>query len=178
MPETEEIYLDVETDWSRRLTLVGFRSRSTGLVQLVGAEITPERLCGVLPRAGALYTYNGHCFDLPVIRGQLGLDLRDTYASHDLRWICQRHGLRGGQKAIEQRIGVVRTLAGLDGRDAIALWARHLRGDAQALEDLLRYNAEDLDGLAAIRDHLWSRGLMSALMPQEGPATRAQGRRS
>jgi uncharacterized protein YprB with RNaseH-like and TPR domain len=162
MSDTMEIYLDVETDWNRRLTLVGFRSRVTGLVQLVGDDITPERIRRVLPLSGVLYTYNGHCFDLPIIRHQLGLDLRGSYTSRDLRWICQRHGLRGGQKAIEQRIGIARALAGLDGRDAIVLWSRYQGGDSQALEVLLRYNAEDLDGLVAIRDHLRHRGLMPA----------------
>jgi uncharacterized protein YprB with RNaseH-like and TPR domain len=154
MADLEFIDLDIETDWSRRLTLVGFRSVSTGLVQLVGDEITAARLQRELPVTGVLFTYNGHCFDLPVIRDQLGVDLRARYTSHDLRWICQRNGLRGGQKAIEQELGFARTLEGLNGRDAIALWTRHLRGDPSALATLLSYNREDLDGLAAIRDHL------------------------
>ncbi len=162
MANHPRIYLDVETDWSRRLTLIGFRSESTGLVQLVGNEITAARLRRELPRTGFLFTYNGHCFDLPVIRDQLGLDLRADYVSHDLRWICQRNGLRGGQKAIEQQIGVARAFAGLNGRDAIDLWAKHLRGDSAALKVLLGYNREDLDGLVAIRDHLHRR----ALLPQ------------
>lgn len=79
------IDLDVETDWSRRLTLVGFRVDGVQLVQLVGEQITLAGLREVLPRRGILYTYNGHCFDLPVIRTQLGLDLRARYDSRDLR---------------------------------------------------------------------------------------------
>jgi uncharacterized protein YprB with RNaseH-like and TPR domain len=161
MLEPDEIFLDVETDWFRRLTVVGFRSRTTGLIQVVGEDIRPEHIRSLLPRAGVLYTYNGHCFDLPVIRDQLGLNLRTDYTSLDLRWICQRHGLLGGQKAIEERIGFARSLPGLDGRDAITLWSRHMEGDSQALEVLLRYNAEDLDGLAAIRDHLHFQGMLT-----------------
>jgi hypothetical protein len=163
MTEQVQIYLDVETDWGRRLTLVGFRSGPTGLVQLVGAEITTERLHGELPRDGILYTYNGHCFDLPVIRDQLGLDLRARFVSRDLRWICQGCGITGGQKAIEERIGVRRQLAGLGGLDANALWGRYQRGDREALETLLGYNREDLDGLVAIRDHLHGRRILTAL---------------
>jgi uncharacterized protein YprB with RNaseH-like and TPR domain len=141
---------------------VGIRSTSDGLVQLVGEQITADAIRAVVPCNAVLYTYNGHCFDLPVIRNQLDLDLLNRCDSRDLRWICQRHGLRGGQKAIETAIGVARALAGMDGRDALVLWDRfRRRGDAPALETLLRYNAEDLDGLVAIRDHLHRRKLLT-----------------
>jgi uncharacterized protein YprB with RNaseH-like and TPR domain len=160
MPGQVEIFLDVETDRDRRLTLVGFHSAITGTVQLVGSEITAARLRKELPQSGQLFTYNGHCFDLPVIRQQLGLDLRAVFDSQDLRWICQRHGITGGQKAIEHRIGICRQTQGIDGLEAIALWYRYLRGDHAALETLLHYNREDLAGLEAIRRHLCQRGLL------------------
>jgi uncharacterized protein YprB with RNaseH-like and TPR domain len=157
---SDEIYLDIETDARQRITVVGFRSAAIGLVQLVGADVTPAHLHAALPPSGRLYTYNGHCFDLPVIRKQLGLDLRARFASCDLRFVCQRHGLRGGQKAVEHQIGHRRALEGMDGWEAVILWARHLRGDASALSRLLRYNAEDVDGLALIKGHLEARGLL------------------
>jgi len=153
----EEIYLDVETDWTRQLTVVGFHAPSTGLVQLVGPEITAERLHAALPPAGTLYTYNGHCFDLSCLRKQLGVDLRRRFESVDLRWVCWRQRLRGGQKAIEKELGKQRKLPDLDGRDAIVLWGRYQRGDRAALVTLLRYNAEDLDGMMFIRRHLATR---------------------
>jgi uncharacterized protein YprB with RNaseH-like and TPR domain len=95
-----DIYLDIETDERMHITVVGFRAAETGLVQLVGDEVTPERLHAELPAAGRLFTYNGHCFDLPVIRKRLGMDLRVRFDSWDLRFICQRQGLTGGQKHI------------------------------------------------------------------------------
>ena len=156
----DEIYLDIETDERQRITVVGFRSAATGLVQLVGDEVTPARVHATLPASGRLFTYNGHCFDLPVIRKRLGLDLRARFASHDLRFICQRYGLKGGQKAVEHQIGHRRALEGMDGWEAIVLWKRHLRGDASALARLLHYNAEDVDGLALIKEHLAARGLL------------------
>jgi uncharacterized protein YprB with RNaseH-like and TPR domain len=161
MPGQVNIFLDVETDWDRCLTLVGFHSSASGTVQLVGGEITAARLRKELPKAGRLYTYNGHSFDLPVIHKQLGLYLRSLYDSHDLRWICQRHGLTGGQKAIELRLGVCRQAQGVDGLEAIALWNRYQRGDRTALQTLLRYNREDLAGLTAIRKHLHRHGLLT-----------------
>ncbi len=160
MARTSAVYLDVETDWSRRLTIVGFRSTETGLVQLVGREISRARLSRELPRCGRLFTYNGHCFDLACIRDQLGLDLRDHFDSFDLRWICQRHGLTGGQKMVEVRAGVRRTLEGYDGRDAMYLWSRYKVGDEEALQTLLLYNAEDIAGLVAIRQHLSRLGVL------------------
>jgi len=153
-----DVYLDVETDWSRRLTIVGIWSPGSGLVQLVAPNITPERVSSALPATGTLFTFNGHSFDLPLLGRQLGLALRQRFCSVDLRYLCQRQGLRGGQKAIEMRIGVQRALPGLNGRAALLLWSRWKRGDAAALATLLAYNAEDLRGLMAIRDHVTLRG--------------------
>ena len=160
MTAVHEIFLDVETDWVRRLTVVGFFSEGTGLVQLVGPEITPGAVRAALPAAGTLYTYNGHSFDLACLRKQLGLDLRACFASVDLRWVCQRQGLRGGQKAVERRLGHSRLLLDLEGRDAPVLWARFERGDRAALATLLRYNGEDLRGLRFIRGHLGLHNLL------------------
>ena len=161
MAKPIEVYLDVETNWGRELTVVGFQSSVTGVIQLVGSEITTRRLRKELPREGRLFTYNGHCFDICCVRKQLGIDLQHQFESFDLRWICQRVGLRGGQKLIEQRIGHVRKCAEMDGLDAIRLWNEYEDGDRRALGLLLRYNAEDLTGLMKIKRHLSARGLLS-----------------
>ena len=160
MARLPDIYLDIETDWSRKITVIGFHSRQTGLVQLVGPGISRRRLLTALPSSGRLFTYNGHSFDLHVIQQRLGIDLRGRFESCDLRWVCQRHGLTGGQKAIEEEIGVRRQQAGLSGRDAIRLWWEHLGGDAEALDTLLDYNREDVEGLRAIRRYVASRGFL------------------
>jgi uncharacterized protein len=158
--KTIEIFLDIETTRRRELTVLGFHSTVTGLVQLVGAEITRKRVHQELPREGHLYTYNGHCFDLSCIRAQLGLDLMARFDSRDLRWICQRHGICGGQKIIEQSLGVCRETEGIDGMEAIYLWHRYQKGDKNALKTLLRYNAEDIEGLMVIKQHLVQKGLL------------------
>jgi uncharacterized protein YprB with RNaseH-like and TPR domain len=136
--------------------LLGFRSKVTGLVQLVGKEITTVWLRRELPRCGRLYRFNGHSFDLPCIRAQTGVDLRAMFDSRDLMWICRRAGFDGGQKHIEKRLGFERRLHGLCGRDAIRLWRRSCGGDHAARRTLLDYKAEDLDGLAFIRRQLHS----------------------
>jgi uncharacterized protein len=155
MPRQVEVYLDIETTWSGRPTVVGFRSSVTGTIQLVGDEITRRRLSSVLPRTGVMYTFNGHCFDLPKIRQHLGLDLRERFSSYDLRFTCKGAGLTGGQKYIEQCIGFSRRLPDVNGKEAITLWNRYTRhDDASALRTLLRYNAEDLAGMVAIKRHV------------------------
>lgn len=160
MPLPSTIYLDIETEWDRTLTVLGFHSRETGTVQLVGTEITARRLRSVIPKTGRLVTFNGHCFDLPVIRTQLGIDLRSSHDSVDLRYVCARAELRGGQKLVEQLLGIVRTTEGVDGREAIKLWSRYLRGDQEALDLLLAYNEEDLLGMKVIEDCLRRRALL------------------
>lgn len=155
-----EIFLDIETDWYRRITVVGFYSSETGFVQLVGRDITRKRLLSELPRVGRLFTYNGHCFDLPVIERQLRIDLRSHLESLDLRWICQRHAMCGGQKHVERRLGLRRRHPDLDGLAAIRLWQSHLAGEADALPLLRAYNREDVFGLRHIKRRLSERGLL------------------
>jgi uncharacterized protein YprB with RNaseH-like and TPR domain len=164
MARPVEIYLDIETDWDRGITVLGFRSSETGLVQLVGREITRSRLRRELPPKGRLYTFNGHCFDLACIRAQLRLDLSRTFDSCDLLRVCREtklRRLRGGQKRIEQRIGFTRTVALANWWEPMNLWRDHRAGDPAALQVLLRYNADDINGLIAIKRHLASRGLLS-----------------
>jgi uncharacterized protein YprB with RNaseH-like and TPR domain len=159
MPGKPTIYLDIETEWDRTLTVLGFHSTETGTIQLVGDEITALRLRQVLPKKGRLVTFNGHCFDLPVIRTQLGIDLRSSHDSVDLRYVCARCQLTGGQKLIEQHLGIDRSTDGVDGREAIRLWQRYLRGDNDALDLLLEYNEEDLLGMKRIESLLKKRRL-------------------
>ena len=97
-----------------------------------------------------LVTYNGQAFDLPFIRRELGLPLRQAHI--DLRHPLAALGYTGGLKKIEQRLGLEREgpLALLDGWCAVLLWQYHMQGQAGALETLLRYNLEDVIHLPAL----------------------------
>lgn len=158
-----DIYLDIETTQDNAISVIGFYSPASGLVQIVGEEITPDSVDSALPAKGRLFTYNGHCFDLPCISKRLGLHLRERFESHDLRWVCQRHKLMGGQKTVEERIGFRRSpsVAGMDGIDAMWLWEQHCDGNPQALSLLLAYNKEDVEGIRAIRRHCAERGFLT-----------------
>lgn len=148
-------YLDIETSYDGALTVVGLWRPHGGLSQWVSPDIDSAELLEALSGAQALYTYNGHRFDLPVIHRRLGLNLRRFFASRDLMYDCWRRGLYGGLKAVERQLGIPRSLPHLDGRDAMRLWAAYVdRGEEEALELLLRYNREDVENLDLLRSHL------------------------
>lgn len=145
------LYLDIETNQSGEITVIGMYERSMGLVQLVRPDITDEGLISALPQVERLYTYNGHCFDLPVIRSRLGVNLRERYESVDLRFACQRIGWKGGLKQVEKQLGISRKSSGMDGRDAVWLWEQYwIENDRRALKLLLAYNREDVLNLVRV----------------------------
>lgn len=153
------LYLDIETGRDGRMTVIGFYHETSGMVQLTGNEISRTALVELLPDRCPLFTYNGHCFDLRVIRDQLGVDLRQEFESYDLRWICQRHGLTGGLKAVERTLGISRDLSNVNGMDAMRLWYEYEQGSHSALAVLLKYNREDVMNLVELRHHLERRNL-------------------
>ncbi len=152
------LYLDIETTYQGELTVLGFHHASVGTIQLVGEQITPAGLEAVLPFALCVYTFNGDRFDLPIIRKQLGIDLRQRYQSIDLMKWCHQQKLYGGLKAIEERLGITRVHDGMSGKDAVALWYQYQKnGDGQALSRLLAYNREDVENLIRLRETLEKR---------------------
>lgn len=149
------LYLDVETTYQGKLTVIGLHHAAIGTVQLVGPQITKEALEAALPPAICVYTYNGDRFDLPIIKNQLGVDLKHRFRSVDLMKTCQRARLYGGLKRVEQVLGIRRQHEGLSGKDAVALWYTYERdGDEEALQKLLAYNREDVENLAILRELL------------------------
>lgn len=152
MPRPLEIYLDIETAWDRSISVIGIYSSQTDFVQLVAPQVSKRRLLAAMPDTGVLYTFNGHCFDLPVIRQQVGIDLRERYESRYLRYLCKDKGLTGGQKAIERYLGVERDTDGVDGMEAMRLWGRWCRHGCQdSLGRLLHYNREDVLGMRVLK---------------------------
>lgn len=62
---------------------------------------------------------------------------------------------------MEERLGIPRRLKGLDGYDAMGLWAAYERdGDQQALATLLEYNREDVLNLVLLERVLEARWRM------------------
>ena len=86
----------------------------------------------VLAGVERVVTYNGRSipddvkgytgFDFPVIAAQLGVVLDKTFQHLDLCPACWKAGLWGGQKAIEEMLGLKRELPGKDGKWADNTW--------------------------------------------------------
>ncbi|MCC7374460.1 MAG: ribonuclease H-like domain-containing protein [Verrucomicrobiales bacterium] len=94
-----------------------------------------------------LVTYNGKCFDLPMLRAAFGLPLDQAHI--DLRYVLASLGFKGGLKSCERQLGLDRgDLRNVDGFFAVLLWHDYQsRGNPHALETLLAYNIRDVVNL-------------------------------
>ena len=147
-------YLDIETSWEKSITVIGIYKTGLGTTQLVAPQIDRDSLLSALEGAQRLFTYNGTGFDLPVIEKWLGVPLRQHVPHRDLMYDCWKKKLKGGLKAVERTLGIHRDTEGVDGLQAMNLWAAHQRGNSDALELLLRYNREDCENLEILAQKL------------------------
>lgn len=152
-PQGPRAYLDIETAFDQSITIVGILREDRDIIQLVGRQVTPEAILEYMEGAGVLHTYNGHSFDLPRIKSELGIDLRRLFACRDLMRDCWRRKWFGGFKKVEERVGIARKSKGIDGWAAMRLWEMHIDEDnGEALDTLLLYNREDVENLAKLRE--------------------------
>ena len=163
MSHHREAFLDIETtglspSWCE-ITVVGihiFDGGDTGFVQLVGEEITAEKLLTALEGTQIIYTYNGSRFDLPFIRSRLGINLAELFTHCDLMYHCWRNDLHGGLKGVERQLGIPRRLQEINGYQAVRLWWRYVNDyDQDALDTLLEYNKEDVINLKTLKELLF-----------------------
>jgi uncharacterized protein YprB with RNaseH-like and TPR domain len=148
-------YLDIETTFSGSISVIGIYRPDQGTIQLVGDGVRDLPLYEALEGVQTLVTFNGSCFDQPVIRRRLYADLKRDFEHCDLLYICRRRGLRGGLKKVEQVLGIGRATVGISGWDAPRLWQRYeTNDDRSALQTLLDYNREDVVNLAVLERHL------------------------
>ncbi len=158
-----EAYLDIETTGLTPsgcdITVVGIHICSNGdsrFVQLVGKDINSQSILEALQGVTFLYTYNGSRFDLPFIHQSLGVNLAEVCTHIDLMYHCWRKNLYGGLKSVEHKLGIQRSLTGINGYEAVKLWWRYVDSfDLDALNMLLQYNKEDVINLKAVRDRIF-----------------------
>lgn len=153
------LFLDIETTGlSPRyhyVTMVGWLSRGKYGYWVRGTS--PRALLEEVSRAEVLVTFNGISFDCKFLDREFGTDLFSLKPNLDLMHLCRRHGLTGGQKAIEKKLGFSRPhdFEGADGREAVALWYRFLFGEEEGLSRLTEYNRLDVLGMAFILDRMF-----------------------
>lgn len=155
MPQPKDLYLDIETTRSGGVSMVGMWSEERGLVQLYGHDLTTEALENAVPTDYRVVTFNGLRFDLPIIARLYDLDLRLRNRCLDLMDACHAKGIKGGQKAIEERLGIRRETEGMRGYHAPQLWDDWWEaGNRDSLDVLLKYNEEDVMGMVTIHRFL------------------------
>ena len=114
-----------------------------------------------------IITYNGICFDLPILRKKL--DINFPHAHIDLRFFLKRLGFTGGLKGVEKKFGISRAegIDGLSGYDAVLLWRKYVKGNQQALNTLLEYNTCDTKNLKYLMDESY-KIMFEKIFPQDG----------
>jgi uncharacterized protein len=173
-------YLDIETTGLTPgrdgVTCVGLSDGTSVEAYVRGENL--DRLPDALERFDLLVTYNGSCFDLPVLQHAFPeMDFR-RFHHVDLRFPLRRLGLKGGLKGVERTLGIARPaeIEGADGYVAVLLWEAHLRGHPHAKETLVAYCLEDVVHLEPLLAHAYDR--LAADLPldvesleRKGPAS-------
>jgi predicted nuclease with RNAse H fold len=151
------LFLDIETTGLSRyydyVTLIGFAI--DGEYDVIIAGESPQPLFDALSRAQSLVTFNGSGFDLPFLEDALA-SVRWPKHHVDLRYACKALDLTGGQKEIEQALGIGcrAGVENVDGAAAVVLWHRYMRGDRAALRELIDYNRADVEAMGHILEHV------------------------
>jgi uncharacterized protein YprB with RNaseH-like and TPR domain len=167
-------YLDIETNYignytsdddrffrdseKHLITVLGVRvidKNHDEFVQLFDKDVTKAKLLQILNGSKKIVTYNGRSipdpinkrvgFDFPVISAQLGIVLDKEFEHLDLCLECWKRDLYGGQKKVEQKLGLRRKFPDRHGAWAMETYRRYVQsGDERYRNDLLDYNREDV----------------------------------
>ena len=152
-------YLDIETTGLGKdtdlITSIALYDGSSVFTFVQGENL--DEFVEAVARYHVLVTYNGRCFDLPVLERSFGVKFEQVHI--DLRFLLQDLGITGGLKGCEKKLGVARDdgLDGVDGRFAVFLWREYERtGNRAALDTLLAYNIADTVNLETLMVHAYN----------------------
>ena len=149
------LFLDIETTglshFYDEITIVGWTLNGKSGTFIKGKE--PAELIQAAQEAIAVVTFNGIRFDQRFLKQEFP-EAQLPEAHIDLMYLCRRVGLTGGQKAIENLLGLNfrQDLEGVDGFAAVLLWHKYLRGDVDALRRLISYNRADIAAMGGLLD--------------------------
>lgn len=158
----QAVFFDIEADGQgvgAAPTVVSLFSNRYGLEVFIQGRNLKE-----LPRAMAKHpfwvTFNGSCYDVPVLRHYFEDQFPEPAVHVDLRFFGRKIGLKGGLKEIEDSVGIARPqhMKGVNGMDAVVLWRAYQRtGDVAILRFLVEYNLYDAFQLRSLMDLCWNR---------------------
>jgi uncharacterized protein len=149
---TSVAYLDIETTGmggpGNHITTIALYDGREVFHYVKGRNL--HQFCEDISSYKLVVTYNGKCFDVPVIERYLGV--RMPRAHIDLRFVLKSLGYTGGLKGCEKRFGLDRgDLNGVDGYFAVLLWHDYeTNRNPKALETLLAYNILDAVNLESL----------------------------
>jgi uncharacterized protein len=158
----DAVYFDIETDGKQEQapTVVALFDDAGLRVFIQGRNM--DELPEAMAERRLWVTFNGSCFDVPVLREYFGKRFPTPDAHIDLRFVCRRLGMGGGLKELEDKLGLGRPphMKGVNGWDAVLLWRAYLaRGDVEALRFLVEYNLYDSFQLRSLMDKAYNRAL-------------------
>lgn len=151
----ECVYLDIETTGLSTVfdtvTIVGLYDGRRYSLFTRGENL--DQVQAALSKYSVVVTFNGSGFDLRFLKNTFS-DLVLPPIHIDLRWVSRKLGYRCGLKELERSLGIARdaSVAEIGGYEATVLWAKYLRGDKAALDQLIQYNSEDVVHLKAIME--------------------------
>lgn len=151
----DTVFLDIETTglstYYDQVTLIGLSRGRRYVCRLANDRDNEWR--DLLRSAKCLVTFNGTAFDLKFLARDFP-DLVKPSAHVDLRFLARRVGLNGGQKSVEQQLGVARAreIEDVRGETAALLWFDYKAGSIESGRRLVRYNHADIEGMKVIFD--------------------------
>ncbi len=139
------VFLDIETDGTRDAvpTVVSLLHGNT--IELFAAGRNMDELPDALAKWPVWTSFGGVRCDEPWLRAAFP-QLPRPELHFDLCPFARSLGFKGGLKALEERLGLIRpdAVRGMNGRDAVFLWARWRdQGNRNALKRLCEYNIYD-----------------------------------
>jgi uncharacterized protein len=146
-------YLDIETDRSGNICVIGLLVENNVFLQWYGDNISSETIERELANVKTIVTFNGDLFDLPQMKKCLNIDLQSNFKSRDLFKDKKKLGIKGGLKQLEKMFGIERKTEGVNGYKAMFLWEKYKNyGNEEALKLLLEYNKEDVVNLTRLEE--------------------------
>lgn len=154
--KNETVFLDIEaSDCSEGfVTVIGLFDGYNTKTMIQGVNLDFEALKEELKKYKMIVSFNGSVFDVPFLKKRYP-NLIPEIPHFDLRFCCQKLGIKGGLKEVEKSFGMQRReLVGkLRGGDCITLWRMwRASNDDYYLKLLIEYNEEDCVNLKFIAD--------------------------
>ncbi len=158
--KSDAVYLDIETSvYYGDITIIGLYDGESVVTFVKGYNLNRQNLIQALKDFKLIITFNGSCFDIPIIKRKFGNVFPE--APHlDLRFACSRLGLRGGLKKIERILDIEREeeVKGIVGADAVYLWEMYnSTRKKEYLKNLIAYNKADIVNLEPIAEFCYQR---------------------